>query len=45
MALDLYEELGDFTGQDRAYYCLAYVYSVKGNLVESVTTQDSPQQL
>ncbi|NLV19253.1 MAG: histidine kinase [Bacteroidetes bacterium] len=35
LALDLYEELGDITGQARAYYCLAYVYSVKGNLVES----------
>ncbi|MBS0011051.1 MAG: tetratricopeptide repeat protein, partial [Bacteroidales bacterium] len=34
-ALDLYEELGDLTGQARAYYCLSYVYSLKGMINES----------
>ncbi|MFO7852050.1 MAG: tetratricopeptide repeat protein [Bacteroidota bacterium] len=34
-ALDIYDEMGDLTGKARAYYCLAYVYSLKGMLNES----------
>ncbi|HCC70735.1 MAG TPA: hypothetical protein DEQ09_06245 [Bacteroidales bacterium] len=34
-ALDIYEEIGDVIGEARAYYCLAYVYSLKGMLNES----------
>lgn len=34
-ALELYEEMGDLTGQARAYYCLSYVYSLKGMINES----------
>jgi tetratricopeptide (TPR) repeat protein len=34
-ALELYEETGDLAGQARAYYCLSYVYSLKGMINES----------
>ncbi|MBN1388378.1 MAG: tetratricopeptide repeat protein [Bacteroidales bacterium] len=34
-ALDIYDETGDLIGKARAYYCLAYVYSLKGMLEES----------
>src|SRR5665648_237225 len=34
-AIDIYNETGDITGKARAYYCLAYVYSLKGMLDES----------
>ncbi|MDZ7739200.1 MAG: histidine kinase [Bacteroidales bacterium] len=34
-ALDIYNEIGDITGKARAYYCLSYVYSLKGQLDES----------
>lgn len=34
-AIDIYNETGDLTGKGRAYYCLAYVYSLKGMLDES----------
>ena len=35
MALDIYEDIGDVTGEARVYYCLAYIYSLKGMLNES----------
>ena len=34
-ALDIYNETGDIVGKARAFYCLAYVYSLKGMLDES----------
>ncbi len=34
-ALDFYNEAGDIYGKARAYYCLAYVFSLKGMLDES----------
>ncbi|MDZ7740146.1 MAG: histidine kinase [Bacteroidales bacterium] len=34
-ALDIYDKTGDITGKARAYYCLSYVYSLKGQLDES----------
>ncbi|HDZ40723.1 MAG TPA: tetratricopeptide repeat protein [Bacteroidetes bacterium] len=34
-ALKLYDETGDLAGKARAYYCLSYVYSLKGMIDES----------
>lgn len=34
-ALGIYDKTGDVTGKARACYCLAYVYSLKGQLDES----------
>jgi len=34
-ALDIYDKNNDLTGKARAYYCLAYVYSIKGMRNES----------
>jgi ATP/maltotriose-dependent transcriptional regulator MalT len=34
-AIDIYNRTGDITGKARAYYCLSYVYSLKGMLDES----------
>lgn len=34
-ALDIYNKSGDITGKARAYYCLSYVYSLKGMHEES----------